>query len=85
MRGGLQALCKDARTVAAGGGSELEVAKQLAEHGRKVTGLEQYAYAKFAEALEVWSMLVLLVLTTCLKSIMFPPRITDLCHLSLQS
>ena len=51
----IQAVCKDPRTVAAGGGSELEVARQLAEHGRKETGLEQYAYAKFAEALEVTS------------------------------
>ncbi|KAK9824017.1 hypothetical protein WJX72_006993 [[Myrmecia] bisecta] len=48
-----KALCKDARTVPAGGAMELEIAKQLRDFGRKETGLEQYAIAKFAEALEV--------------------------------
>ena len=32
---------------------EMEIAQQLGELGRKETGLEQYAIAKFAEALEV--------------------------------
>ena len=32
---------------------ELELAKQLADFGKKETGLDQYAIAKFAEALEV--------------------------------
>lgn len=49
----LQILCKDPRTVGAGGAAELELAKQLAEYGKKETGLDQYAIAKFAEALEV--------------------------------
>ena len=31
----------------------MEIAQQLGELGRKETGLEQYAIAKFAEALEV--------------------------------
>jgi T-complex protein 1 subunit theta len=46
-------MCRDGRMVAAGGGAEIEVARRLAEWGRKQTGLEQYAIAKFAEALEV--------------------------------
>jgi len=46
-------LTKDSRCVPAGGAAEIEMARQLAEHARKVTGLEQYAIAKFAEALEV--------------------------------
>ena len=49
----IQVLCKDPRTLAAGGGVEMEIAQQLGELGRKETGLEQYAIAKFAEALEV--------------------------------
>lgn len=48
-----QALCKDARMLAGGGAAEIEVARRLAEYGRKQTGLDQYAIAKFAEALEV--------------------------------
>ncbi|WZN65302.1 subunit theta of T-complex protein 1 [Chloropicon roscoffensis] len=48
-----KALCKDARTVPGGGATEMELSKRLAEHGRKQTGLEQYAIQKFAEALEV--------------------------------
>lgn len=32
---------------------EIQVAKQLREYGGKETGLDQYAIAKFAEALEV--------------------------------
>ena len=49
----MQILGKDPRTVAGGGGVELEVAKQLSEFGKKETGLDQYAIAKYAEALEV--------------------------------
>ena len=52
-RAQLQVLCKDSRTLAAGGGVEMEIAQQLGEMARKETGLEQYAIAKFAEALEV--------------------------------
>ena len=37
----------------AGGATEIEVARQLAAWGRKETGLDQYAIAQFAEALEV--------------------------------
>eukprot|EP00887_Chlorella_sp_A99_P001971 scaffold18.g1971.t1 len=48
-----KAMCRDARTVAAGGASEIEVARQLQAFGRKETGLDQYAIVKFAEALEV--------------------------------
>lgn len=48
-----KALCRDARVLAGGGAAEIEVARRLAAFGRKLTGLEQYAVAKFAEALEV--------------------------------
>lgn len=37
----------------AGGAVEIEIFKQLSEYGSKETGLDQYAIAKFAEALEV--------------------------------
>ena len=37
----------------AGGALEIEVARQLREFGSKETGLDQYAIAKFADALEV--------------------------------
>jgi T-complex protein 1 subunit theta len=48
-----KALCKDSRTVPAGGATEIELAHRLAAFGRKQTGLDQYAIAKFAQALEV--------------------------------
>ena len=48
-----KALCKDPRMLPAGGATEIEVARQLAAWGRKETGLDQYAIAQFAEALEV--------------------------------
>lgn len=48
-----KALCRDARCVPAGGASELEMARQVADFGKKQTGLDQYAIARFAEALEV--------------------------------
>lgn len=41
--------------MGAGGAAELELAKQLAEFGKKETGLDQYSIAKFAESLEVSS------------------------------
>jgi len=50
---GYKALTKDARTLPAGGATEIELAHRLADFGRKQTGLEQYAIAKFAQALEV--------------------------------
>ena len=37
----------------AGGACEIEIARHLLEDSRKATGLEQYAIAKYAEALEV--------------------------------
>lgn len=52
----LQALCKDARMLPAGGAVELELERQLQDFGRKQTGLDQYAIAKYAEALEVSCM-----------------------------
>ena len=49
----MQALCKDARMLPAGGAPEIELCQQLHKFGRKETGLDQYAIAKFAESLEV--------------------------------
>ena len=46
-------LCKDSRTLPGGGAAEIELGRTLAEFGRKQTGLDQYAIAKFAEALEI--------------------------------
>ena len=37
----------------AGGAPEIELCQQLQKFGRKETGLDQYAIAKFAESLEV--------------------------------
>jgi T-complex protein 1 subunit theta len=48
-----RALCKDAKTLPAGGAVEMEIAKRLIHNSRKEIGLEQYAIQKFAEALEV--------------------------------
>ena len=48
-----KALCKDARTLPAGGATELSLSQKLMEYGRKQTGLEQYAIQAFAKALEV--------------------------------
>ena len=62
----LQTLCKDPRTVAAGGASEMEIAKRLADFGKKETGLDQYAIAKYAEALQVAAhFLSQIVSSTC--------------------
>ena len=49
----MQSVCRDSRALPAGGATEMEVARQLAAWGAKMTGLAQYAVAKFAEALEV--------------------------------
>lgn len=48
-----KALGKDARVVPAGGASEMEIARQVAEFGLKQTGLDQYAIVKYAEAFEI--------------------------------
>ena len=48
-----KALCKDSRVVPAGGATEMELSLQVAEFGKKQTGLDQYAIVKFAEAFEV--------------------------------
>lgn len=48
-----KALGKDSRSVAAAGATEIELARRIAEYGRKQTGLEQYAIVKYAEAFEV--------------------------------
>lgn len=49
----LQALGKDPRTVPAGGATEIELGRQVADFGKRATGLEQYSIHKFAEAFEV--------------------------------
>ena len=59
----LQALCKDSRMLPAGGAPEIELCQQLQKYGRKETGLDQYAIAKFAESLEVRSTVVHVYLT----------------------
>jgi hypothetical protein len=46
-------ICRDPRTLPAGGATEVEIARQLSAFGSKMTGLEQYAVAAFAEAMEV--------------------------------
>ncbi|XRB06910.1 T-complex protein 1 subunit theta [Pycnococcus provasolii] len=48
-----KALGRDARRVAAGGASEMELATRLGVWGRQLSGLERYPAAKFAAALEV--------------------------------
>lgn len=48
-----KALCKDSRVVPAGGASEIEIARRVTEFGKKQTGLDQYAIAKYGEAFEV--------------------------------
>lgn len=50
---GFRALCRDARALPAGGAVEIELARRLAAAARRETGLEQYAMARFAQALEV--------------------------------
>ena len=48
-----KALARDARLLPAGGAAEIAVAAKLAAVARAEQGLEQYALAKFAQALEV--------------------------------
>lgn len=48
-----KSLCRDARAVPAGGGAEVAAALAVASYGRALTGLDQYAAAAYAEALEV--------------------------------
>ena len=45
--------CKDGRTVPGAGATEIELAARLADFAAATPGLEQYAIAKYAEALEV--------------------------------
>ncbi|DBA68483.1 TPA: hypothetical protein ACH3X2_013770 [Trebouxia sp. C0005] len=47
-----KALCRDSRMLPAGGAPEIELCQQLQKYGRKETGLDQYAIAKYAESLE---------------------------------
>lgn len=51
--GALQALCRDARMLPAGGAPDIELCQQLQKYGRTQTGLDQYAIAKYAESFEV--------------------------------
>ena len=44
---------RDQRFLPGGGAAEIQVAHKLAEWGRTVSGLEQYAAIKFAECFEV--------------------------------
>ena len=60
----MQALCKDARMLPAGGAPEIELCQQLQKFGRKETGLDQYAIAKFAESLEVTTAMPVSIETT---------------------
>lgn len=50
---GYKALARDGRLLPAGGAAELVMAARLAAAARAETGLEQYAMARFATALEV--------------------------------
>ncbi len=47
-----QAMARDGRFVAGAGAVDIELAKQLAEYGQTVTGLEQYAVKAFGKAFE---------------------------------
>ena len=49
----LQNLSKDPRPVPGCGAVELEIARKLRVEAEKIPGLEQYAFMKYAEALEV--------------------------------
>ena len=48
-----KSLCRDSRMVPAAGALEIGLSRKLSTFARKQSGLEQYAIAKFAEALEV--------------------------------
>ena len=47
-------LCRDGRMLAGAGAVEIELAHRLAQFAESTTGLEQYAIAKFGEALEAF-------------------------------
>jgi T-complex protein 1 subunit theta len=49
----LKALTRDSRAVAAGGATEIALAKRLSDYAKTQTGLDQYAIQKFAQALEL--------------------------------
>lgn len=46
-------MTRDARFLAGAGAAEVELARRLSKWGKTITGLEQYAIQKYAEALEV--------------------------------
>lgn len=48
-----KSLCRNSKMLPAGGALEIELSRKLSSFARKQSGLEQYAIAKFAEALEV--------------------------------
>lgn len=48
-----KALGRDPRVVPAGGASEIEIARRVADMGKRQTGLEQYAIAQYAAAFEL--------------------------------
>ncbi len=47
-----KALTKDARFVAGGGATEIELAKRLASYGETIPGLSQYAIKQYSQAFE---------------------------------
>ena len=47
-----KALTRDSRAVAAGGGLEIAVSRELREFGTRQAGLQQYSICAFADALE---------------------------------
>lgn len=49
----IRCLVKKRAIIAGGGAPEIELALRLAEHAQTLTGMEQYCYRAFAEALEV--------------------------------
>jgi hypothetical protein len=53
-----QALCRDPRSVPAGGALEVECARLLRAYGAKQAGLDQYAITQFAAALEIVPYLI---------------------------
>jgi len=49
----VKAMCKNGKFVAGAGAVEIEIARRLSKFANTQSGLEQYAIAKYAEALEV--------------------------------
>lgn len=49
----VKSMARDGRFVAGAGAADIEAARLLSKIGAKVTGLDQYAIRKYAEALEV--------------------------------